>query len=439
MRARKKAAIAAIVFTALALAAFNAGWWWYYLSIKSYLEHQLSQRLTSVAATAALHIDPDDVEALLIENLDVYATQLLYLDSLARIDSLSEASIIDLDFHYLVSTREDIPDEGYLLAQLNFDSLSRAMAGRPAPSRLYDIDGTYLKSAYAPLLDSDNEVAAIFVAEAGAGYFELLGSLRNNLFALAGGSAAVVLIFLFFYIVYNRRMAAAEEKLFQAGSQAALGRTVAVVSHEIKNPMMIIRAAGERIEKKHDDPEASFIVEEISRLDAILTGYLSFARGDLSIHPEPVDPAAMCIRIVEEFRSQFEERKVRLDVAVDDDLPKISADPIGIRQVMINLLLNALQAVADDEREGAKKLVTVAMSRDRNDLVFRVSDSGPGIKPSQRENLFEPFFTTKTKGSGLGLYLSRRIVEQHNGQIEVTEDARNMTTFSVSLPIGEST
>ncbi len=436
MRARNKAAIAAIVFTALALAAFNAGWWWYYRSIQTYLEYQLSQRLTGVAATAAVHISPEDVEALLIDNLDVYAAQLLYLDSLARIDSLSEASIIDLDFDYLVSTRDDIPPEGYLLAQLNFDSISIAVAGRPAASALYDVDGTYLKSAYAPLFNTDGDVAAIFVAEAGAGYFSLLGSLRKNLFALAGGSALVVIVFMVFYIIYNRRMTAAEEKLFQAGSQAALGRMVAVVSHEIKNPMMIIRAAGERIEKKYEDQEASFIVEEVSRLDNIVSGYLSFAKGSFSLSLSAVDPAAMGRKIVDEFRPQFEAQGIELRIDIDNNLPQITADRIGLRQVIINLLLNAMQTVSGEEHR-SRKIVGMSMHRENDTIRIRISDNGPGIKPSQRDKLFEPFFTTKTQGSGLGLYLSRRIIEQHRGTIGVSSNDRGMTTFTVTLPLGE--
>ncbi len=436
MRARNKTAIAAIVFTALALAAFNGGWWWYYRSIQTYLEHQLSQRLSGVAATAAVYVSPEDVESLLMDNLDIYAVQLGYLDSLARIDSLSEASIIDLDFNYLVSSRDDTPPEGYLLAQLNFDSISVAVAGRPSASALYDIDGTYLKAAYAPLFDTDGDVAAIFVAEAGVGYFSLLGSLRNNLFALAGGSALVVVVFMVFYIIYNRRMTVAEEKLFQAGSQAALGRMVAVVSHEIKNPMMIIRAAGERIQKKYEDPEASFIVEEVSRLDTIVSGYLSFAKGGVSLSLSPVDLAAMGRKIVDEFRTQFEAQGVGLTVDIGDDLPHITADRIGLRQVIINLLLNALQAASDNE-SSADKSVVMSIQRDGDAVGIRISDNGPGIAPSQRDRLFEPFFTTKTQGSGLGLYLSRRIIEQHGGTIAVSSNDRGMTTFTVTLPLGD--
>jgi len=429
--------MAAIVFAALILAAFNAGWWWYYRSITAYLEDQLSQRLTGMAAAAALHITPDKVEGLLIDDLDVYAGQLLYLDSLAGIGALSEASIIDLDFNYLVSTRENIPLEGYLLARLNFDSLSAAITGRPAVSRLYDVDGTFLKSAYAPLYNNEGEVAAILVAEAGAGYFDLMANLRHNLFLLAGGSAAVVVVFLILYIVYNRRMAVAEEKLFQAGSQAALGRMVAVVSHEIKNPMMIIRAAGERIEKKYADPEAAFIVEEVSRLDSIVSGYLSFARGDLSLRPEPVDLVTLLPEVIAEFSPQFDEQGIRLDVKIEAGLPTITADRTGLRQVIINLLLNAFQAVAGDDRTLPEKLVMVEAARLSDMVIIRVSDNGPGLKTTPRDKLFEPFFTTKTQGSGLGLYLSKRIVEQHRGQIRVVDGKEGLTTFEVSLPIGD--
>jgi signal transduction histidine kinase len=438
MRARHKAAVAAIVFTVLVLAAFNVGWWWYYSSITSYLERQLSHRLISVAATAALHVSPDDVDALMIEDLDVYAEQLLYLDSIARIDSLSEASIIDLDFNYLVSNRSEISQGGYLLAQLNFDTLSRAIGGRPVASELYDVDGTYLKSAYAPLPGADGTVQAILVAEAGAEYFDLLGSLRTNLFALAGGSAAAVVVLLVILILYNRRMAAAEEKLFQAGSQAALGRMVAVVSHEVKNPMMIIRAAGERLQKKYDDPEASFVVEEVERLDSIVSGYLSFAKGDAALHRQKVDLTEMTRKIVGQFTERFDQEGVGLIDRSGDDAMVTLADPVGLRQVLINLLMNGLQAVTSSSSEGRDKSVWVDLKRVNGRILLRVTDSGPGIKSSHRDKLFEPFYTTKTQGSGLGLYLCKRIVEQHEGSIRVVDKEKGKTTFEVVLPEGEN-
>lgn len=437
MRSRKKAAVGAIVFTALVLAAFNAGWWWYYSSITDYLEKQLSQRLLSVAAMAALQISAEDVEDLLIENLDVYTEKIIYLDSVARIDSLSEASIIDLDFNYLVTMREDISQDWYLLSQLNFDSLNQATTGRPTASALYDVDGTYLKSAYAPLYDPAGNVAAIFVAEAGAGYFDLLGNLRNNLFILAGGSAAVVLILMIIYIIYNRHMAAAEEKLFQVSSQAALGRMVAVVSHEIKNPMMIIQAAGERIQKKYGDPEAAFVVEEVVRLNQIVSGYLSFARGDSSLRLDKIDLNALCEKIISEFKPQFDAQAVSLTFKKKEKLPEIFADQVGLRQVIINLLLNALHAVNSGDGAEAGKRVIMATETAGGKVTLKVSDNGPGIRPSQREKLFEPFYTTKTQGSGLGLYLCRRIAEQHQGNISITDNIKGMTTFELTLPIGE--
>ncbi|MEZ5357531.1 MAG: HAMP domain-containing sensor histidine kinase [Candidatus Zixiibacteriota bacterium] len=434
MIARRKAAVAAVVFTILVLASVNIGWWWYYRSMTTYLEEQLSRRLTGAAATAALHLTPETVNNLLLDNLDTYAETILYLDSIAAIGLLSEATILDLDFNYLASTRTDVPTEGYLLARRNLDFLQIALNGQTTASALYNIDGTYLKSAYTPLYDSDGLVAGILAVEAGAGYFDLLATLRRNLYILAGGSAGVVVLLLVFFIFYNRRMAAAEEQLFKAGSQAALGRMVAVVSHEVKNPLMILRAAGERLEKKYTDPEASFITEEVSRLDRIVSGYLSFARGDAQVDKTNIDIVALTNKIIERMRPQFEEQQVELETIFPDIAQDIPADPVGIRQVMLNLLLNALHAAA--EQDGIEKKVSIGIENSTSKCTLRVSDSGAGIKPSQRDKLFEPFFTTKTQGSGLGLYLCRKIVEQHGGTISVGDNESGQTTFTVVLPKG---
>lgn len=114
------------------------------------------------------------------------------------------------------------------------------------------------------------------------------------------------------------------------------------------------------------------------------------------------------------------------------------ADRVGIRQVIINLLLNALHAVNADNHKGPEKKVIMATEQAGDKVIIRVSDNGPGIKPSQREKLFEPFYTTKTQGSGLGLYLCRRIAEQHNGNISITDNIKGLTTFEVTLPTGDN-
>lgn len=441
MQIRRKAALSAVIFTALVLLAVNIGWWWYYRFINNYLEQQLSQRLIGVAATASIHISSEQVYNLLIDDLDTYAEIVLFLDSLVIIDSLSEAAIIDIDFNYLASSRDDIIEAGYLLARPNFDSLQQAILGRPVTSELYNIDGTYLKSAYAPLFNSDDQVKAVLVAEAGAGYFGLLKSLRQNLYFLAGGSFGIVLILLVFYIIYSRRMTAAEEKIFQTASQAALGRMVAVVSHEIKNPLMIIHAAGERIEKKYNDLEASFITEEIARLDNIVSGYLSFAKGEIAINLQEIDILAMCQKIISEFEPQFKQFGVIFRTSLPEIIPFIHADRIGLRQVMINLLLNALHAVTASDSTKNNKIVILEVTSPDNppgQVIIRISDSGPGIKSAHRERLFEPFFTTKAKGSGLGLFLSKRIIQAHRGTIKITDSQPGLTTFEIILPVGEN-
>jgi signal transduction histidine kinase len=213
---------------------------------------------------------------------------------------------------------------------------------------------------------------------------------------------------------------------------------VAVVSHEIKNPLMIMRAAGERLQKKYADPEASFIVEEVARLDAIVSGYLSFARGETALRREPVDPADLTRKVVAEFTPQFAERHIKLESSIADALPTINVDRIGFRQTIINLLLNALEAVSDTAGHADRlvriELTTTSQTADR--IVLRVSDTGPGFTPAQRRRLFEPFYTTKTKGSGLGLYLCRRIITAHGGDIRLHDGDGAMTTLEITLPTG---
>jgi signal transduction histidine kinase len=433
MSGNRRTAAAAVFFTALILVAVNIGWWWYYRSIAGYFEAQLSFRLKATAASAALAIGADEVDALLLDNLDTWAKAYEYLDSLARIESLSEASIIDIDFRYLVTMREDYSPDRYLLAVANLKELQQALAGETASTELYDIDGTYLKSAYAPLYGSDGNIDALLVIEAGVDYFDELKVLRTNLYALAGGSAAMILVLLVIYIVYSRRLAAAEEALFQAGAQAALGRMVAVVSHEIKNPLMILRAAGERLVKKHDDREAAFVVEEVNRLNDIVSGYLSFARGDLTLHYETVDLQALLDNISAEIGGQAKKHAVKINVNTADELPSLVADYRALRQVLLNVLFNAIDAAAN-AREDQRQVDIQAETREKQ-IRITIANTGEKVSRSEREKLFEPFYTTKTKGSGLGLYISRRIVEAHGGRIDFASEESELTMIEITLPI----
>jgi signal transduction histidine kinase len=113
-------------------------------------------------------------------------------------------------------------------------------------------------------------------------------------------------------------------------------------------------------------------------------------------------------------------------------LPEVEHDSDQIHQVLLNLLLNAIQAI---EKKG---YIEVGLERDDDEVSIRVKDNGRGIAPQHLSNIFRPFFTTKGNGTGLGLSLARRIVEEHGGRIEVASSVGHGSKFVVTIPLRKS-
>jgi two-component system sensor histidine kinase HydH len=195
-----------------------------------------------------------------------------------------------------------------------------------------------------------------------------------------------------------------------------MGRMTAGIAHEIRNPLGIIRGAGEHLarllaDRGIEDEVVSFIPEEVDRLDRILAGYLAFgtdALGEL----EDVDLASVVRRTV---------RLVAPDLAVDVTEPLPAApcrgDPRRLQQVLLNLLLNARDAMPAGGR------VTVGLSSAGGRHRVTVADEGTGLQGAARDRAFEPFWTSKDKGGGLGLAVSRRIAREHGGDLTLADRA----------------
>lgn len=227
---------------------------------------------------------------------------------------------------------------------------------------------------------------------------------------------------------------------------AALGTMAAGLAHEIRNPLAGIKGAAQYLQslpaeggaKRHQDEFLDIIVTEVDRLNAVVTGFLDYARH-LELRRERVDVNVLVLQVNQLVRAGGLPPGIRLREELGGALPTLDADGDKLRQVLLNLLRNAVQAVG---HEG-----TVVVSTRRGQLRLRsgawssavevvVADDGPGIPKENRDKLFIPFFTTKDTGTGLGLAISQRIARAHEGELEVESRPGEGSRFIVRLPVG---
>ena len=222
-------------------------------------------------------------------------------------------------------------------------------------------------------------------------------------------------------------------QMSRAEHMATLGEMATGLAHEIRNPLAGIAGVIEIIGR--DLPETSparavvkDVRQEITRINRIVSDLLQTARP----HPPKVRKSDLNTTVEHAVmlgRQQGFSKGVEIALHKDPSLPEVEHDSDQIHQVMLNLLLNALQAI-----DGNGKIAVTVESRGAN-AVIEVTDNGRGIAPDLLPNIFRPFFTTKGDGTGLGLSLARRIIEDHQGRIDVTSTVGKGTTFSVVLPL----
>lgn len=227
---------------------------------------------------------------------------------------------------------------------------------------------------------------------------------------------------------------------------AALGEMAAGIAHEIRNPLGAIKASAQYLTEPGGDPTDArefldIIVEEVDRLNRVVGSFLDYARPGKA-DASPIDVNAAVQRTMQLLAPETNAAGSTTQLALADDLPPVRIDPEQLRQVIINLVQNALQAMAMTDG-GDLRVETVTRTREqlgggtRRFVEIRVNDTGPGIPAEVREKLFLPFFTTKDRGTGLGLAISQRIVTAAGGLIEVRSHSGVGTTFIVRLPAVE--
>lgn len=230
----------------------------------------------------------------------------------------------------------------------------------------------------------------------------------------------------------NREMVESRDQLRRADRLTALGEIAAGLAHEIRSPLAAIKGACDIISSRVQPatPEGEFAqiaTKELHRLEGLVDEFLMYARpGTPSLRA--TTPAHLCRHTVALLRPETERRHVALEIDPSVSSVPLMVDPDQMSQVLLNLVLNALQASAAGGR------VRVAQDTGPRFVRIRVADEGSGIAPEHRARIFEPFFTTKEQGTGLGLAIAQQIVVAHGGRLWLSADERPGTEFVAELP-----
>lgn len=271
---------------------------------------------------------------------------------------------------------------------------------------------------------------------------------------IALGASASALISRHVVRVLVRRARAAERQARANERMAEIGAMTSGLTHEIKNPLSTIGLNAQLLaeglsEIPTDQPcepevrarmirRVDGLRREVERLRGILQDFLSYA-GEVRVSPTPTDVAQLVGELADFFAPQAAQQRVQLRVDTPSEPLVAMVDAPMLKQAMLNLMLNALQAFGPPDPAAAKprELILRVHRHDgapgRSEISLHVIDTGPGIPSEKLDKIFQPYYTTKAGGSGLGLAITRRIVEAHDGRIEVVSQMGQGTDFVITL------
>jgi two-component system sensor histidine kinase HydH len=227
-----------------------------------------------------------------------------------------------------------------------------------------------------------------------------------------------------------------EAKLDQSRRLAGLGKMIAAVSHEIKNPLGIVSSTAEILKKRlkelapGNDHLAEIIIAETHRLDGIVMEFLDFARPQTP-NLSKTNINELIMKVIQFMRPEFDKHEIKTAIDLAPTLPPAPADPNLLYRAFLNIMVNAIQAMD----QGGTLAVATWRVPGRDAIRIMINDTGSGIPEEKMEMIFNPFYTEKNRGTGLGLAIVKNIIDSHHGSIAVESLPGESTTFTIELSL----
>ena len=231
-----------------------------------------------------------------------------------------------------------------------------------------------------------------------------------------------------------RELTALRKQIQRNQRLVSVGRLAAGVAHEVRNPLSSIKGFATYFKERHrDKPEdqqiAAIMIQEVERLNRVISQLLDFARP-VKINKKSVAVKKLIDRSIQMIEQQAKEKGITVQLQVNPAVETISADADRLGQVLLNLYLNALEAM----EQGGHLSIEVTELEKSEEIAIKVSDTGCGIQPDEQGQIFDPYYTTKPTGTGLGLAIAHNIIEAHGGRITVDSRLEQGTVCTIVLP-----
>lgn len=423
------------------LIIFNLGNFFLLNQMRAQLESEQELRLKSVAILAANLIEKNlqDEGLLSLEfGQENQITLLLIQDQLMSIKKTHQLEglfIIDAKYTTIVDSYSDFEfDISHAYLKEDSTTIKQAWSGIPVASPIHILNDQRFMNAYAPVHNLTGQTMGILVTEANAYFFDLVEQYKNTFFVTATVSIGIFILFVTFILYALRLLIRTQESLSKSERLAMMGQMSAVLAHEIRNPLGIIRGTADVLKSRYQNEKKpdqlfQYIPDEVNRLNKLVNDFLLLGK-ESKLNFEKNDLNKLIEATIEKMKLNNEQSKVKFhfDAKAIEPFP---FDLDAMQQVLINLFRNSMQSI---ESEGDIVIKTNYLNnKHKNFYQVQIIDSGSGIE--NPDAIFEPFYTTKSSGSGLGLPVSKKIIEGHGGNIEVESQPGNGTTITINLPV----